>query len=393
MDAGTQLLALGHDVRFLSQNELPELAEPFLSRTFVVNDQRVGWMEAVEFTKHGIAAGLIDGTFWPDGWTAEAVLCLGDVYTVRAFAFSHERDQKALMSVPSFHYVPVEGTDLPPSWKRLWDILSPIAMSKFGAAEIAKVTGTLPPVVYHGVDQETFHPVSVERPIQLGALRITNKTEARRYFGIPPDIRLCLRTDANAMRKLYPSLFRSMEPVLAARPDAWLLYHCRSADEYSGDLRDILSKIPVDVRKRIYSTGVHDKFGAGYDRSVLSALYNAADVYTSVSAEGFGLTIAEALACGVPAVGIDYSAVPEVIGPAGFTVPVSHLIDNPYSHFWAQVDEERFGTAVGRLLDNPKERRRLGAKGPGHVAANFSWRRAAEQFVSIIESHLSKAAA
>jgi glycosyltransferase involved in cell wall biosynthesis len=70
-------------------------------------------------------------------------------------------------------------------------------------------------------------------------------------------------------------------------------------------------------------------------RSVLVALYNAADLYVSVSAEGFGLTIAEAEACGVATVALDYSAVPEVVGPCGTLVPVDRIYDNEYAHHWA----------------------------------------------------------
>lgn len=391
-DTGLELLDLGHDVRFLSQNELPELEEPFLSRTFVVNDKRDGWIDAAEFTQHGLVAGLIDGTFWADHWTPQAVLAIGDVYAMRSFAFSHEADEAALRSIPSFHYVPVEGVDLPPAWRKLWTVMSPIAMTEFGADEVAKVTGTRPPVVYHGVDQTAFYPVTAERPIRLGDAVLRTKEACRKYFGIPENVQLVIRTDANAWRKNYASWYRSLVPLLMERPNLWAVHHCRSAD-VGGDLRDLRSKYRPDIAERIKSTGVHDRFGMGWDRKTLCAFYNAADVYASVSAEGFGLTLAEAIACGIPAVGIDYSAVPEVIGPAGMTVPVGGLIDNPYGHYWAMVDEAKFREAVAHLLDTPNERAVLGAKGPGHVARNFSWKHAAAQFAAIIEDSLTKAAA
>jgi len=38
MDLGRELLALGHDVRFVSQNDSGDLPEPFGSRTWKISD-------------------------------------------------------------------------------------------------------------------------------------------------------------------------------------------------------------------------------------------------------------------------------------------------------------------------------------------------------------------
>lgn len=49
--------------------------------------------------------------------------------------------------------------------------------------------------------------------------------------------------------------------------------------------------------------------------------YRGTDVYihTSVT-EAFGLTVAEAMACGIPVIAYRRSAVPEVVGDAGYLV-------------------------------------------------------------------------
>jgi glycosyltransferase involved in cell wall biosynthesis len=146
---------------------------------------------------------------------------------------------------------------------------------------------------------------------------------------------------------------------------------------------DTLSKYPTWFRERIFLTLAHDSW-QGLSREELNLLYNAADIYVQNSSEGFGLTVAEAIACGVPAVGIDYSAVPEVIGPAGLVGRVSHLVDNEYDHFWSVVDPVEWGNKVEYLVRHPSKRRAMGALGPGHVRANFSWQRAAEQFKDLV---------
>ncbi|MFN8520722.1 MAG: glycosyltransferase [Chloroflexota bacterium] len=111
-------------------------------------------------------------------------------------------------------------------------------------------------------------------------------------------------------------------------------------------------------------------------------MYNAADLYVSTSAEGFGLTIAESLACGTAAVGLDYSSVPEVIGPAGALAPAA-LIDNIYSYFWAIPRGDGYTEAVERLVSDRAEMARLGRLGPAHVA-RFDWGVAAGRMAAIL---------
>lgn len=374
MDFGRALLDLGHDVRFVSQNEIGELPEPFASRTFSVNDPDGWWALA----QRGGVHGLLDGSLWEDAWVPERALILGDFVGVRLLVMATEESIAAFRSVPTFHYYPCEGVDLPPKWKELWDVITPIAMSEFGATAIEKVTGVRPQVIYHGVDTTQFRPVTPERPLRIGDRTMRSKADCKRFFGGHPKAKWLLRADRLMPRKMYPSLLRSLAPVLHARPDTFLITHCRSEDQ-GGSLADLISKYP-GLERRILNTGFHDQVG-GASRDILTALYNAADVYVSNSAEGFGLTVAEAVACGTPVVGMDYSAVPEVIGPAGVVVPVAHLVDSEYGFPWAMVDEPAYGQAVYDLLGDDVTRARMGKAGPGHVRETFRWSHAAELFV------------
>jgi glycosyltransferase involved in cell wall biosynthesis len=378
MDLGQALLDLGIDVRFCSLSETPgELPEPFASRTALLGSPG-GWLDETNPETVGRLEGMFLGSLFEDGWTPDIGLVTGDIGSLKispVLQFIPE-------GFPVLHYVPIEGIGLPPSWAAVWRKVQPVAMSQFGADEIAKVTGHRPPVVYHGVDP-LFHPASVESPIRIDGKRLRAREACRRFFGGDPDDIWLLRTDRHMPRKAYGSLLRSIAPVLRGHPNVKLILHCRTMDG-GGDMRDEISKYGV-LSRQIVMTGFMDPPLGGLQREALAALYNAADIYVSVSAEGFGLTIAEALACGVPAVGMDYSSVPEVIGPAGVLVPIAGLIDNIYSYFWARVDEPKFGQAVEGLIRDVAKRRLLGAQGPRHVAAHFSWPNAARQFVSLIE--------
>lgn len=400
MDLGRELLALGHDLRFVSQNEIGEdLAEPFVSRTWAVSDPTQFLPELAE-AHNGIDglgltslalrsegyAGFFNGKLW-GGWTPEACIILGDPGNIRLMVMRDEETRAAFGMVPVYHYVPIEGVDLPPTLREMWSIVQPVAMTNFGADEIAKLGLGRPPMVYHGVDTDAFHPVSPERMLVVNGKKLRSKADCKKLLGMDPKARMILRTDRNVPRKRYPELFRAIAPVLAERPDTSLVIHCSRMD-MGGDLEDSLSKFPPRIRSQIILTDA----GGRIDRSMLVALYNAADVYVSNSAEGFGLTLAESLACGTPAVGIDYSAVPEVIGPGGMVTPIASLLDNEYGYFWAGANQKLLGDAVGALLDNEPERKRLGRAGVAHVRSSFQWSTAAQQFSELMSVREAAAA-
>jgi len=392
MDLGQALLDMGTDVRFLSWNEIVNLPEPFASRTATLGTPH-GWLEA-QVVKSKLEH-LHEGALFDDLWAPDTALVLGDVASMiesRILDWFPE-------SLRAFHYAPIEGIGLPPSWMRWWSRFSPIAMSEFGADQLAEIAGVRPPVIYHGVDTTAFHPVSPSQPItwrsKSSMVVIRSKTEAKRAFGIPPDSIFIFRADANVVRKAYLELFMSLAPIVAQDPRIVVGVHCKARD-YGGDMDDMLSHFPPQIRARMGLLDVSRKFaesGARMPREVLAALYNAADIYVSNACEGFGLTIAEALACGTPAVGLDWSAVPEVIGNAGTLVPPGRLYPNNYGHFWAVADVDKMTEAVGRLSRSAGAQRNLGALGPIHVGATFRWPKAAEQFLDVMSPKLVEVAA
>ena len=109
----------------------------------------------------------------------------------------------------------------------------------------------------------------------------------------------------------------------------------------------------------------------------LPALYNVAEVYLGLSrlmeqrVEGFGISIAEASACGIPVVAGRSGGIPEAVreGETGFL-----------------VDAERpdgVAEAVGRLLDDQELRSRLGAAGRRAVETYYNWDRVAGDLARI----------
>ncbi len=387
MDLGRALLDRGEDVRFISLNESGDDVppEPFGSRTALIGTAS-GWLglEDPALTSQRLE-GMFTGSLFEDGWTPEAAILLGDpasLFLSPVLGFLPD-------GFPAFHYVPIEGIAIPPRWGELWTNTKPVALCEFGAEQIEHITGTRPPVVYHGVDTSVFHAPSASRPLTLRTDReliiARSRAEARKALGWPADEIILFRADRLMPRKMYGSLLRAVAPVIAKHQKVRLVLHMASFDQ-GGDFRDLRSHFPPFVQERMNLTDFHDRYGS-VQREVLALMYAASDLYVGTGAEGWGLCYAESLACGTPALGIRYSAVPEVIGPAGETVPVGALVDNVYGYYWARPNEAAFTEALERLISDIGHLRVLGTKGPYHVE-QFTWARAAEQFGTMIAAAL-----
>jgi phosphatidylinositol alpha-1,6-mannosyltransferase len=109
----------------------------------------------------------------------------------------------------------------------------------------------------------------------------------------------------------------------------------------------------------------------------LPALYNTAEVYLGVSrlmeqrVEGFGISLAEASACGVPVVAGRSGGIPAAVrdGETGLLVDAER--------------PEAVAEALARLLNDAALRARLGAAGRRAVESHYNWDRVTRDLVRI----------
>lgn len=391
---GTRFLAAGVDIRILAVDHRGQpVPGPLQGRV---------WPATMLGGSHGQnTSAAISGAFWrtldkSDDWKPDVVLAIEDMTGLLARMGGSV--DKEWLSLPVFHYVPIEGDNLPPAWRPVWDLFRPVAMSRYGARVIEAHIGRGVPMVYHGVDTAVFRPVAPNDPLVIDGKRLGTREACKAYFGRDPSRNLILRSDAMVTRKFYDRFLAAMVPVLDASPDTDVLLHTTPMRD-GIDMVQELMRLPERLRGRILLTGMHDTW-TGLPLEGLVALINAADVYVSTTGgEGFGLNLAESLACGVPVVVTDWAAEAEVVGPGGYLIPPLHdaygeavRFHSTFGMDWAVPDPKGFAAPVLELLNRPSRRRAMGAEGRAHVIRSFSWDTATSEFLTLFEEAHAPAA-
>ena len=369
----SRLMARGHDISVLGANYRGD-SEPGGPRAFVPT--QINQNDTFGYTRIVEVLSKVE----PD-----VVIILNDPFIMLTMLMENPWDtERVLLRYrPIITYQPRDGINGPKTWDWISTVSRPVAMSKFGQAQIPGSQ-----LIYHGLDTDTFHQASTDNPVITSqGQRITNKRDAKRVFGYDPDGFLVLRVDRNSGRKDYGSTWKSLLPSMHKHADIHVHFHCQGNDKTGGPLMPDLFTRDPETFDRFHNPKDYNTF-QGWTKNDLVALYNASDVFVTTSqGEGFGLTIGEAVARRPPVIGQNFSAIPEVIGPGGILIEPGFPTVAPGGQDFMAADVPAFSAAIERLYNNRGERRKLGEAGIAH-AKTFSWDRAADDFEALcLELH------
>ena len=216
----------------------------------------------------------------------------------------------------------------------------------------------------HASKAALFKPFQLEEPIFPGidtsAFEPLDSPTCRRILGIPENkVVVCAGSadlsDGNkGMRLLLEAL-----ALLPARIRDKLLLMTYGA----GALPNEIAGIPIH------------QVGFVANERLLSTVYSAADIYVTPSQmETFGMTAAEAGACGLPVICFATGGLPEIVEheETGWLV---HL----------KTGSRGLADAMEASYESPEQCRDMGRKGRERVVENFEIRKSAQQYIALYE--------
>lgn len=199
--------------------------------------------------------------------------------------------------------------------------------------------------------------IDTTRFVRLDAAR----NRLREFEGVTDADKVLLAVGRLNVAKDYPNLLRAFAHIANGSESVqlWIVG--------DGELRD---ELKIEVGRLQLSSKV--KF-LGVQKNVEDWM-SAADVFVLSSAwEGFGLVVAEAMACEKVVVATDAGGVREVLGDCGFLVPVS--------------DSVALSNALKSAIQLPLEEAcKLGVRARMRVLENFSMDSAVSRWLKIYES-------
>lgn len=201
-------------------------------------------------------------------------------------------------------WLPIDTTPLGQTWDHTLTRSGAyaIAMSEFGHRQLT-AAGHHPTYIPHAVDTDTFQP-----PADRAALREALGLGEKFAIGI-------CAANKDALRKAWPEQFRAFAEFAKRHDDAMLLVHALP-NPYQGGLQ--LTELAEDlgITDRVIFSNPYDQVAGLNTPEYVAGWMGALDVLSNCSmAEGFGVPIIEAQACGTPVIVTDSSSMNELAGP------------------------------------------------------------------------------
>ncbi len=203
----------------------------------------------------------------------------------------------------------------------------PVAVSQFGKARLEACgiqgVGYLP----HAVDTTVYRPLEDKQ-----ALRAELGAEGEFIIGI-------MAANRDLVRKGFPEQFAAFKRFSKRHPDARLAMFTVPNGPGGVDLAEMAADMGI-LEKTIFMPA-YEQIAGLLPEEFMAKWYSTLDVLSLCSyAEGFGVPLIEAQACGIPVVATDGSAMSELARTAGWLVK-GHRFWNPqHRAWWYRPDED-----------------------------------------------------
>ncbi|PHM39597.1 alpha 1,2 N-acetylglucosamine transferase [Xenorhabdus mauleonii] len=223
-----------------------------------------------------------------------------------------------------------------------------VACSHFNAWQIQHHFKQFPRVIYNGVDIDKFKPADSDVRTRLGISEETFLlTFAGRLVGWKG-----MKVAIDAM-----ALLREQDVKLL------IIGHGENLQSLKKRVSDLRLEKSVIFHPSVNHDQLPEFYAAGN-----------AGIFPSIGDEAFGITIAEAMACGRPVIASYIGGIPEVVGN-----------ENNAGILVAPGDAKAITDAVNHLLSLPDRGKRMGACARQRIESLYTWEHSAIRLLSAIK--------
>lgn len=256
----------------------------------------------------------------------------------------------------------------PAAWASYCSLFDELwAPSRYTAAALSRAGPTPVTVVPYPIESE---------PVATAAPRSPSLAAGRFNFLYVFDFNsTVLRKNPAALARAFNLAFPPDRPDAAFPRPPGLTLKARNA------ARNVTAKLELLelLRPQRAHPGRAVLIDEDWDRDRVATAIRGCDVYVSPHrAEGFGLTVAEAMACARPVVMCSYSGAAE-LAPESCYFPIRHTLQPMAAGElaydagteWAEIDERDLADTLLRIIADPAGAAAAGRRGERHVREHF----------------------
>jgi glycosyltransferase involved in cell wall biosynthesis len=244
-------------------------------------------------------------------------------------------------------------------------------------------------IIPHGLDADNFKPLK-------------NKEELRVKYNLPTDAVIFGNINKNQPRKdlgttllafkKYKNWYEENKSELVAMglPEKCILYmHCYHSDKSGVRMHVLLERLNLIAQEDVYFP-IDERYEAGkYTSKDMNEIYNCLDVFVNTTmAEGWGLSVTEAMSVGLPIVCPVHTSLHEITDDGKLVYAVADLwehvqITDAENVRFKSNPEEVFTKMVAATLDMPKKINYLNRYKP--KMEQYNWEEIADKFKTEIK--------
>jgi len=300
--------------------------------------------------------------------TAEIILTVGDPFHFAFIPFLPNRKDFTWINYVTIDSINAVG-NLPLGWQLALSNSDFLATtSRFGQEAIMNFLEVEPAYWPLGVRDEFFRMPEAERKSARELLHLD-------------DCFIVVSVNRNCIRKQLPVILKVAQRLANQKVEGYpggikFLIHTNPNDSYGYNLKQLT--MDYGIRNVLFVSTLQNNTFLDSDIqqgtlqnptllpsgvikvrfcNVLNEIYNSGDVFLTASGgEGFGLTILEAMKCGLPIIGTNYSSIPELVNtpkPCGMLINPCAYMTTEEGTEMAILNPDEISKAVLNLATNP----------------------------------------